>query len=99
MSVTKDDLVSAAKACGIEGEYVVIGSEGWITEPSFGLWNPLTDYFDFVRMCRQLKLEIDWDLKMVLSCDGAYEESFYDDTGLTDMDAATLVAAQIGRAL
>jgi hypothetical protein len=105
MNITKEDLMYAAKACGIEGY-------SWTDDPFFTglirhheefdsapwLWNPAVRPEDCWRMCRQLGLIVNWDSKLVARSLGNRKQWFSNDTGLTDMEAATLVAAQIGRA-
>jgi hypothetical protein len=85
--ITRKDLEYAAKACGIEGE-------GWLAT-----WEPHKNESDCWRMCRQLRLFMEWNLQIVVSHDGRHKEVFHNDTGLTDMEAAVLVAAQIGKAI
>jgi hypothetical protein len=97
MSVTKDDLLYAAKACGIKGEYDAHWHAWRIISSIF--WEPHRNEADCWRMCRQLRLFMEWNLQIVVSHDGRHKEVFHKDTGLTDMEACVLVAAQIGRAL
>jgi hypothetical protein len=88
--ITREDIEYAAKACGIKDIVITTVIEGG--------WNPDTNEADCWRMCRQLEITVSWSYLRVSS--GSTNDCYFGlDTGLTDMEAATLVAAQIGRAL
>jgi hypothetical protein len=97
MTITRKDLEYAAKACGIKGAYNE--DRGMYSTTYFQWWAPHNDEADCWRMCRQLRLNIDWSWEYVCRSRDDDVVEFGNDTGLTDMEAATLVAAQIGRAL
>ena len=103
----------AAKAAGIEGEYVVwrlMGIKEGIRKPSDKTsipWNSLTDDGDALRLAVKLKISVLRDFDRVIACYGDDEHEFeteflYEKPTPTDPYAATRrvitrAAAQIGK--
>ena len=87
----KDLLEKAAKAAGIDW---FRHTDGGLWQRSGGIWNPLTDDGDALRLAVKLKMDIvyDFDRVMVVYGDGdatLTTEYFYDLPTPTDQYAAT----------
>jgi hypothetical protein len=112
--VTDRELLElAAKAAGIEGEYVVwrlMGMKEGIRKPSDKTsipWNSLTDDHSALRLAVKLKISVLQEFDRVIACYGGDEHEFeteflYEKPTPTDLYAATRraitrAAAQIGK--
>lgn len=100
-TITREHLELAAKAAGKKIEFLD-DSEFIFSAFIDGVyWSPHTDPADTWQLAADCEVRIDFDAKYVsyLVDERRYREPFDGDTGITAMEAVTLAAAEIGRAM
>lgn len=101
-TITREHLELAAKAAGkklIEGRLVPPGSDPAMNLFSYPIWMPHLDSADAWQLAADCKLCIAFDDQWVLASRYEHANTFGGTTGRTAMEAVTLAASELGRAM